>query len=112
LPGYPTDTYRACTYEELKSHISDSAILKFNNYGYRALASSRVNQSEKVAHHDSLKNSRWYGPFFASNYYSIATINENGEFQGLWLIIYKNDKINFRENKRTTTVGFNENFYQ
>lgn len=111
LPGYPTDVYKACTFEELMSRISTTAIMKFDQFGYRALASTRVPQDKKEEHHRSLKNSKWYGPFFASNYYSIATINNSGQFQGLWLIVYNNDKINFRENKKTTTIGINENFY-
>jgi hypothetical protein len=111
LPGYPTDIYTPCSYEELKCQISENAIKKFDHYGFRALASSRVKQSDKELHHESLCNSKWYGPFFASNYFSVATIDNLGNFQGLWLIVYQNDKINFRENKKTTTIGINENFY-
>ena len=112
LPGYPTDIYRKSTYTELKNHIAETAIKKFDHYGFRALASSRVDQLAKADHHASLIRSKWYGPFFASNYFSIATINDHGEFEGLWLIVYSREKINFRENKRTTTVGINENFYE
>lgn len=112
LPGYPTDIFKACSYEDLKALISDSAIKKFNDYGFRVLSKSRVSNTQKTDHVESLKKSRWYGPFFASNYYSIATINDKGEFQGLWLIVYKNDKINLRENRKTVSIGINENFYQ
>ena len=110
LPDYATDAYSKHTYEELKAMISDKAIEEFNSKGYRAISTSQVTQNFKDEHLNSLKSSRFYGPFFASNYYSIATIDSSGVFRGLWLIVYKHQKINIRENLTTTTIGLNQMF--
>lgn len=116
LPGFTSDILTKMDREKLEEYLDFFNVDAFNDKieqeNITELMVNHVNQDSKAKYSKIISNATWQGPFFygGSNidtygYFSFATITDNGDFGGWWLVFWKNGTIRLTQNIATGQVG-------